>query len=264
MQFESKVVLITGGGSGIGKACCQIFSERGANVAVVDIDAKKAKSSASEISDRNDIKGTAQAFPADVSLLRDAKRVVDSIHDTLGGVDTLVNCAGIQRYGTAVSTSEDTWDEVIRVNVKSMFLMSKYVLPEMIQKGGGSIVNVGSVQSLGAVADSLAYVTSKHAVLGLTRSIAIDHGHENIRATCVCPGAIDTPMLRWSVSREGDPEEVLEICKKAHALGRLGKPNEVAKLIAFLASEEGSFLSGAAYQVDGGMMAPVGGMSFRG
>ena len=152
----------------------------------------------------------------------------------------------------------------MRVNLKSMFLMSKYVLPGMIQKGGGSIINVGSVQSLGAVADSLAYVTSKHGVLGLTRSIAIDHGHKNIRATCVCPGAIDTPMLRWAVSRMGDSEEVLKICKKAHALGRLGEPEEVARLIAFLASEEGSFLSGAAYQVDGGMMAPVGGMSFRG
>ena len=208
---------------------------------MVEIDADKAKSSAEKISRQEGMKGTARAFPGDVSLAPEAEKLVRDVQTALGGVDVLVNNAGIQRYGTAVSASEESWDEVLRVNLKSMFLMSKYALPEMIRRRAGAIVNVGSVQSLGAVTNSIAYVTSKHGVLGLTRSLAIDYGHENIRATCVCPGAMDTPMLRWSASLEPDPGQVIKTCEQAHALGRLGQADEVTRLVAFLASEEASF-----------------------
>jgi NAD(P)-dependent dehydrogenase (short-subunit alcohol dehydrogenase family) len=133
----------------------------------------------------------------------------------------------------------------------------------MISAGGGSIVIVGSVQSVAAVANSAAYVTAKHALLGLTRSIALDFAEKNVRANCVMPGAIDTPMLRWAVGLSPNPDAVLEGCRRVHPLGRIGRPEEVARAIAFLASDWASFITGAMLAVDGGMLVPAGGMSFQ-
>ena len=262
MVFDSKAVIVTGGGSGIGRACCRLFAERGAQVAVVDLDEKSANETAEEITRSG---GKAQSFPADVTSAQDAEKVVRDVVAAFGGggggLHALVNNAGILRYGTVVTTSEKTWDEVLRVNLTGAFLMSKYAVPEIIRQGGGAIVNVGSVQSCGAVANSVAYVASKHGVLGLTRSLAVDHGDKNIRANCVCPGAIDTPMFRWGVAQSARPEEMLETDRQMHALNRLGKPEEVAQVIVFLASEEASFVSGAAYYVEGGLMSAIGGMA---
>ena len=262
MVFDSKVVIVTGGGSGIGKACCRLFAERGAQVAVVDIDEKSANTTADEIVHQG---GKAQSFPADITSAKQAEKTVRDVVTAFGGggdgLYALVNNAGILRYGTVVTTSKETWDEVLRVNLTGAFLMSKYAVPEIIKKGGGAIVNVGSVQSCGAVANSVAYVASKHGMLGLTRSLAVDHGDENIRANCVCPGAIDTPMFRWGVAQDPDPELSLNTTRQMHALNRLGKPEEVAQLIVFLASQEASFISGAAYYVEGGLMSAIGGMA---
>ena len=258
MVFDSKVVIVTGGGSGIGRACCRLFAERGAQVAVVDLNEKRATETADQITRQG---GKARSFPADVTSAQEAEKVVRDVVAAFGGLHALVNNAGILRYGTVVTTSEETWDEVLRVNLTGAFLMSKYALPELVLQGGGAIVNVGSVQSCGAVANSVAYVTSKHGVLGLTRALAVDHGDENIRVNCVCPGAIDTPMFRWGVSQSARPEETLATDRQMHALNRLGKPEEVAQVIVFLASEEASFVSGAAYYVEGGLMSAVGGMA---
>ena len=148
------------------------------------------------------------------------------------------------------------------VNVTGPFLMARATLPHLIERGGGSVIIVGSVQSLGGVTNSTAYVTSKHAALGLVRSIALDFAPKGIRAHCVCPGAIDTPMLRWAASMSPDPAKVIETCERLHLFRRLGTAAEVARVIAFLASDDASFMTGQPILVDGGCMVPIGGTSF--
>ncbi len=260
MDFKGKVAAITGGGSGIGQACAREFVERNAAVAVVDRDAKAGQLTAGELRLKG---GTAEYFQADVSVRAQVERLIPEIVSKLGGIDILVNNAGIQRYGTVTTISEEEWDEVLNVNLKSAFLMSKYALPEMIKRGGGAIVMTGSVQSVAAQRNSVHYVVSKHGVLGLTRSLALDHARENIRANCVLPGAIDTPMLRWAASLDEHPERVIDTCNRLHMRGSMGRPEEVARVIVFLASDFASFVTGSAVMVDGGLLVPVGGMAFQ-
>lgn len=258
MQFKGKVAVVTGGASGIGRACAFEFAGGGAAVAVVDRDAANGEQVAREISG-----APAAFFAADLGRAADAERTVAAIVQRFGGIDILVNNAGIQRYGTVATLSEAEWDEVITANLKSAFLISKFAIPEMIKRGGGAVVITGSVQSVTAQRNSAHYVVSKHGLLGLARSIAIDFAKENIRANCVLPGAIDTPMLRWAANLDPHPEKVIEACNRIHALGRMGKPEEVARVIAFLASDAASFMTGSAVMVDGGLLAPAGGMAFQ-
>jgi len=261
MDFTGKVVVVTGGGSGIGEACVREFAVRHATVAVVDCKAGAGEQTVAELRQKG---ATLRYFQADVSSRAQVERLVREVVARFGGIDVLVNNAGIQRYGSATTTTEEEWDEVIRVNLTGAFLMSKYAIPEMIKRGGGAIVMTGSVQSVTAQQNSVAYVTSKHAILGLTRSIALDFGKLNIRANCVLPGAIDTPLLRWAAARGGDPEKVLVDCAGLHIRGTLGQPEEVARVIVFLASGLASFVTGGAYAVDGGLLVPAGGMAFQG
>jgi NAD(P)-dependent dehydrogenase (short-subunit alcohol dehydrogenase family) len=202
-------------------------------------------------------------FKADVSSRDQIERLIAEVVSRCGGIHVLINNAGIARYGSATTTTEEEWDEVLNVNLKSAFLMSKYVIPEMLKAGGGAIVNTGSVQSLAAQRNSLAYVASKHGILGLTRSIALDYGKQNIRANCVLPGAIDTPMMRYAASLDSHPEKVLAESDRLHIRGKMGQPEEVARVIVFLASDLASFVTGAAYAVDGGLLVPAGGMAFQ-
>lgn len=260
MDFRQRVVVITGGASGIGQACCYEFAKQRASIAIVDRDEKGGRETEQKITSEG---GHAQFFPADVSSDSQVESLIGNIVAKCGGVDVLVNNAGIQRYGSATTTSEKEWDEVLNVNLKSAFLMARYVIPEMIKRGGGAIVNTASVQSVTAQRNSLAYVVSKHGLLGLTRCLAVDYAKENIRANCVMPGAIDTPMLRWAASLDHDPKRVLEACNRLHPLGRMGTADEVARGIAFLASEAASFVTGAALAVDGGLLTPTGGMMFQ-
>jgi len=171
--------------------------------------------------------------------------------------------AGIQRYGTVTTVSEEEWDEVMNVNLKSAFLMSKYAIPRMIERGGGAIVLTGSVQSVAAQRNSVHYVVSKHGLLGLARCLALDYGKQNIRANCVLPGSIDTPMLRWAAEVDPHTDKVLDACDGLHIRGKMGRPEEVARVIVFLASELASFVTGSAVMVDGGLLVPVGGMAFQ-
>jgi NAD(P)-dependent dehydrogenase (short-subunit alcohol dehydrogenase family) len=260
MDFKGKAVVITGGGSGIGEACVREFANRHAAVAMVDCKAGAGQKTISELRQGG---ARVEYFQADVSSRVEVERLIPEIAARLGGIDVLVNNAGIQRYGSATTVSEEEWDEVLNVNLKSAFLMSKYSIPEMSKRGGGAIVMTGSVQSLAAQQNSLAYVVSKHGILGLTRSIALDYGKQNIRANCVLPGAIDTPMLRWAASRDSHPEKVLAGCDRLHIRGTMGRPEEVARVIVFLASDLASFVTGAAYAVDGGLLVPAGGMAFQ-
>lgn len=258
MNFEGKVVVITGASSGIGEACVREFASRNAAVAMVD--RKPRGNEHDELRQRG---AAIEYFRADVSLRAEVERLIPEIVSRFGGIDVLANNAGIQRHGTVTTLSEDEWDEVLNVNLKGAFLMSKYSIPEMIKRGGGAIVNTGSVQSVVAQRNSVHYVVSKHGLLGLTRCLALDYGRQNIRANCVMPGAIDTPMLRWSASLDSDPARVLAACDRLHIRGKMGRPEEVAHVIAFLASDLASFVTGAAIPVEGGLLVPVGGMAFQ-
>ena len=161
-----------------------------------------------------------------------------------------------------MTTTEEVWDRLMDINLKGCFLLSKFAVPHML-KNGGAIVIVGSVQSMTAVSNSVAYVTSKHGLLGLTKAMALDYAQKGIRVNCICPGAIDTPMLRWAASLSPDPEAVIRDCGGQHAMGRIGRAEEVADAIVYLTSPMASFITGASLVVDGGMLVPTGGMGFQ-
>jgi NAD(P)-dependent dehydrogenase (short-subunit alcohol dehydrogenase family) len=258
MNFTDKVIVVTGGASGIGQAAAREFAACHGHVVILDRNDQAGRDTAEALRSQGH---TAGYLRVDLAVSAEVQRAFDHVAAEHGGIDVLVNNAGIQRYGTATTTSGPEWDEVMDANLKSAFLASKYALPHMIRRGGGSIVITGSVQSLTAQRNSVAYVVSKHALLGLTRSLALDYAPDNIRVNCVCPGAIDTPMLRWAASLDDHPERVIEACRKLAPLGRLGRPEEIARVIVFLASDWASFISGAVITADGGLLAPTGGMA---
>lgn len=205
--------------------------------------------------------GTVEGVSADASTASGASALVRRAVDAFGGVDILVNSQGIQRYGTVEETDEAMWDEVFNVNLKSMFLTAKFAIPEIRKRNGGAIVNVGSVQGLATQTRVAAYSTSKAAINGLTRAIAVDYAAERIRANCVLPASVDTPMLRDSADLfrgEGTGDAVIEDWGKMHPVGRVGQPEEIAELIVFLVSDQAAFITGAEFKIDGGMMAALG------
>lgn len=257
MDFTGKVAVVTGASSGIGAACVREFASRNAAVAMVD--RKPPVDSGADGQGRRP-EAEVEYFQADLSSRPEVERLIPEITRRFGRIDVLVNNAGIQRYGSVTTISEEQWNEVMDANLKSAFLMSKFAIPEMIRNGGGAIVITGSVQSVTAQRNSAHYVVSKHALLGLARSIALDYGSQNIRANCVMPGAINTPMLHWAASLDPDPARVLAGCDRLHIRGKMGQPEEVARVIAFLASDLASFITGAAIPVDGGLLIPTGGM----
>lgn len=260
ISFSGKVVVVTGGAMGIGAATSELLCKFGARVAILDRD----ETHGSALAQRLSYLGYSASFYAcDVAEVDSTRYAIDAAAQTYGAINVLVHSAGIQRYGDALSSSIDLWHETLGININGCFYAVHSALPYMIAAQGGSIVVVGSVQSVAAVADSAAYVTAKHALLGLTRSIALDFAGRNVRANCVLPGAVDTPMLRWSASLAPDPEAALERYGHAHPLGRIGQPIEIAHAIAFLASDWASFITGAALTVDGGMLVPAGGVGFH-
>ena len=258
--FDNKVALVTGGAMGIGLATAKKFAELGAKVAILDRDARAGEEAAKGI---NSSGRGARFFECDVSDETNVARNVKAVDEQFGGIDVLVSNAGIQRYGDVVGTSEELWNEVMDVNLRGCFHVAKAAVPLMIPRGGGAIVVVASVQAYTAVGNSAAYVAAKHGLLGLVRAMSLDYASKNIRVNCVCPGAIDTPMLRWAASLDANPEKVIETCNRMHPLGRIGRPEEVANAIAFLASDWASFITGTALLVDGGMLTPTGGMGFQ-
>jgi NAD(P)-dependent dehydrogenase (short-subunit alcohol dehydrogenase family) len=242
MEFKNKTVIITGGANGIGAATAKEFYDAGANVAILDLQDDER--------DLNDLRWFYQQ--CDVSKATEVLPAMNAIYEKFGAIHFLINNAGIQRYGTVSEASEDDWDLVMNVNLKSYFLCSKYAIPFIQKNSNGAIVNVSSIQAFVTQERVAAYAASKSAILGLTRSIAIDYS-PNIRCVAVCPGTIDTPMLRNAIELSPDPDLVLRECEDMHLLKRIGKPEEVASLIKFLCSEQASFITGQAIRVDGGL-----------
>jgi len=256
VKFEGKSVVVTGGAQGIGAATAVLLAERGAAVAILDWDEVNGIKTVRQIEESG---GKADFSRVNVADFDSVERAVARVVEICGSVNSLVVSAGIQRYGTALTTSTEQWNEVMGVNLQGAWNAARAVIPFLQKAGGGTIVNVSSVQALATQPNVLAYTVSKHALIGLTRSIAIDFAAQNIRVNAVCPGSVDTPMLRWAASLDQNPDSVLEACNQMHPLGRIAKPREIAEVIAFLAHESSSFVTGAVWTVDGGLMAQLGG-----
>lgn len=252
MRFQGKVAVVTGAATGIGGATAVAFGQEGADVVLTDVNAAALDERLGEIEAAG---GTGIALVADVTKAEDAKRAVSEAAAAFGGVDYLVASAGIQTYGTVVDTDEDTWERTLAVNAKGVYLAAKYCIPEMVKRGGGAIVTVASVQGLFSQPNVAAYAASKGAVIAMTRTMAIDHAGDNIRANSLCPGSVDTPMLRASAKlfSPDEPESALEEWGGLHTLGRIAKPEEMAKVALFLCSDDASFVTGAAIVADGGL-----------
>ena len=251
MSFENVKVVVTGGAKGIGGACVKAFTEGGAKVCILDID-QAGQEFADTLGDDTFY------IHCDVSKEDEVKTAFRKIEKNLGAVEVLVNNAGIQRYSTVTETSEEEWDLVMNVNLKSAFLCSKYAIPMMVNNKKGCVINVASVQSFISQKNVAPYTTSKTALLGLTRSIAVDYA-PNIRSVAVCPGTVDTPMFRNSIQESPNPDEVLEECNEMHLVKRICSSDEVGELITYLASDKAGFITGQAIRIDGGLGITIGG-----
>jgi NAD(P)-dependent dehydrogenase (short-subunit alcohol dehydrogenase family) len=246
------VALITGGGTGIGRAIALAFAREGASVAVAGRRLDKLKEVTGEIEMQG---GVAIALECDVTRARDAERAVSDASERFGKLSVLVNNAGMLSVATVDGVSEDEWDRVMTVNVKGPFLMSKAALKEFRKAGGGAIVNIGSVLGLVAMKDRAAYCASKGGVTLLTKAMALDHAHENVRVNCICPSIVETELVKGLFDGSEQGQALRKMRIGTLPLGRFGKPADVAELAVFLASEESSWLTGAAIPLDGGLTA---------
>jgi NAD(P)-dependent dehydrogenase (short-subunit alcohol dehydrogenase family) len=243
----SGVVVVTGAASGLGRESALHFADCGATVVAVDVNESGLAAIAGE---------RIHAVVADVTSQDRCKAIADKAAG-LGRITGLLNSAAIELHGTVVDMPVDDWDRVMNVNLKAIFLLSKNIIPHMIANGGGSVVNMSSVQALATQAGVAAYAATKGAVLSLTRVMALDHGKQNIRVTAICPGTIDTPLAQANARHwnPANPQAVLDEWGSKHALNRIGQPIEVARLAAFLISDESSFITGSYHLVDGGLLA---------
>jgi NAD(P)-dependent dehydrogenase (short-subunit alcohol dehydrogenase family) len=253
-QFDGKVVIVTGGALGIGRAAALAFAAEGACVTVADVNEAAGSRTVGEMP-----AGKGLLVRADVARASECQRVVAETVARFGGVDVLFNNVGIQppeSYANVEGQTEEMWDRILDVNLKSYFLMAKYAIPEMRKRGGGVIVNTASVQGLQSMPGVPAYAASKGGVLSLTRQMAVDYARENIRVTAVCPGTIDTEMVRAAAAGEPDGvEAALKRYGESHPIGRIGTGQDIANAVLFLASDRASFITGEYVCVDGGYMA---------
>ncbi|MDE0374788.1 MAG: glucose 1-dehydrogenase [bacterium] len=246
MRLEGKAAVITGAGQGIGAAIARLFAAEGARLVLADLRSGPATGMVEEITSGG---GEAVFVQADVTSDADCKRMIDTAIERFGCLDILVNNAGIAGKGTVTEATEELWDRVMAVNLKSIFLASRHAVPHMERAGGGSIVCIASVAGMTGEKGQVAYNTSKHGVIGLVRCMAYDHAAAGIRVNAVCPGAIDTPLLSPLT------EERLTRLEGLHMMRRLGRPEEIARAVLYLAGDESSFTTGAAMVADGGYTA---------
>lgn len=250
MRLPNKVVIITGGAAGIGRASAILFAAEGSKVVVVDCAANEGEEVVRIIRK----KGRKSIFiKADVSKSTEVENMVRETIKIFGKIDILFNNAGTVIGGTIAEVKEEDWDKVIDVNLKSVYLGCKYVIPQMIKRGGGIIINTASVSGMKGLKNRSVYCASKGGIIALSKAIALDHAQDNIRVNCICPGTVDTPSLRQRVEQSKDPEAARKEFINRQPLGRLGKPEEVAHAALYLASDEASFITGSCLVIDGGL-----------
>jgi len=248
LRLSGKTALITGAGSGIGRACALAFAREGARVALVGRRKDRLEKVAKEM-------GDAEVFSADISNKEKVDLLVNQASARLGSLNILLNNAGVLLPGTAESVSDGDWDRTFEVNVRGLWLLSRAVLPHMRKAGGGSIINMSSVLGLVGARNRAAYSASKGAVTMLTKCMALDHAADKIRVNCICPAFVETELTSDFITNAPDPAAALRDRINLHPIGRLGQPQDVAGMAIYLASDESSWVTGAAFTVDGGFTA---------
>lgn len=251
-KLRGKVAVITGAASGIGAASAQLFAAHGAHVALVDVDAEGLKAVAAAIEADA---GHCVIEVCDVTQAAQVDAAASRIVQTWGGVDVMMPCSGVSVGGTVVTIDEALWGRVFDINVKGSYLWLHAVLPSMIARGGGSVILLGSQLVASSGGNNAAYIASKGAIAALAKTMAVDHAAQGIRVNALMPGVTDTAMLRRSLQRYDNPEECRQRWMARHAMGRLGRAEEVARAALFLASDDSSFTTGSHLYVDGGWSA---------
>jgi NAD(P)-dependent dehydrogenase (short-subunit alcohol dehydrogenase family) len=251
-DLTSKTALVTGAGSGIGAEIARTLARAGAHVFLADRDENAGQAVTSQIKESG---GNAAFIALDVTSETDWRRAADQVLQDEGRLDILVNNAGIGHVGTILQTTGEDLDKMYEVNVRGVFNGCKQFVPAMIESGGGSVINLASIGGVVGIVDRLAYCTTKFAVVGLTKCLALDHAKTGLRVNCLCPGRVETPFVQARLREYPDPEAAYKEMSESQAVGRMGRPDEIAAAALYLASDEAAFVTGSAFIIDGGHSA---------